>query len=77
MNLEEKKIGFALTGSFCTFKKTIEQIEKLKEISNIEIFPIMSFNSYKLDTKFGKAKDFIREIEEKKGKKIINTIPDA
>ena len=28
MNLEEKKIGFALTGSFCTFKKTIEKIKK-------------------------------------------------
>mgnify|MGYP001114190114 FL=1 len=49
MNLEGKKIGFALTGSFCTFKKTIEQIEKLKEINNIDIFPIMSFNSYNLD----------------------------
>ena len=29
MILEGKKIGFALTGSFCTFKKTIPQIAKL------------------------------------------------
>ena len=77
MNLEEKKIGFALTGSFCTFKKTIEQIEKLKEISNIEIFPIMSFNSYKLDTKFGKAKDFINQLETLTNNKVIHTIQDA
>ena len=31
MILEGKKIGFALTGSFCTFKKTIPQIAKLIE----------------------------------------------
>ena len=29
-----------------------------------DILPIMSFNSYNLDTKFGKAEDFINEIEE-------------
>ena len=77
MNLEGKKIGFALTGSFCTFKKTIEQIEKLKEINNIDIFPIMSFNSYNLDTKFGKAEDFIKQLEELTNNKIIHTIQDS
>ena len=42
-----------------------------------EIIPIMSFNSYNLDTKFGKADDFINEIEEISGNKIIHTIKDA
>ena len=42
-----------------------------------EIIPIMSYNSYFLDTKFGKAKDFIEEIEDITGKKIIYTIEDA
>ena len=42
-----------------------------------EIIPVMSFNSYQLDTKFGKAKDFIYKIEEMTGKEIIHTIPDA
>ena len=60
MELKGIKIGFALTGSFCTFKKVIP---KMKELINqgAEIIPIMSFNSYNLDTKFGKAKDFIKE----------------
>ena len=31
MLLTGKKIGFALTGSFCTFEKTIPQISKLIE----------------------------------------------
>ena len=42
-----------------------------------EIIPIMSFNSYQLDTKFGKAQDFIKEIEDITGKEIIHTIQGA
>ena len=76
MEVINKKIGFVLTGSFCTFKKTIPQIKKLKNLG-ADIIPIMSFNSYNLDTKFGKAKDFIKEIEEICGKEIIHTIQDA
>ena len=76
MEVKSKKIGFVLTGSFCTFKKTIPQIKKLKNLG-ADIIPIMSFNSYNLDTKFGKAKDFIKEIEEICEKEIIHTIQDA
>ena len=77
LNLEGKKIGFVFTGSFCTFKKTIEQIKKLIEIKDINITPIMSFNSYNLDSKFGKAEDFKNELENLTGNNIIHTIPDA
>lgn len=76
MEVKNKKIGFVLTGSFCTFSKTIP---KMKELINkgAEIIPVMSYNSYSMDTKFGKAKDFIEQIEEITGKKIIHTIQDA
>ena len=76
MELKGIKIGFALTGSFCTFKKVIP---KMKELINqgAEIIPIMSFNSYNLDTKFGKAEDFRNEIEHITGNKIIHTIQEA
>lgn len=77
MKLENKKIGFAFTGSFCTFEKTIQEIEKLLKIEGIEIFPIMSFNSYNLDSKFGDAKTFIKKIEELTNNNIIHTIPAA
>ena len=63
MELKGKKIGFVLTGSFCTFNKTIEKIKELVKLE-AKIIPIMSFNSYNTDTKFGKAKDFIDEIEQ-------------
>lgn len=77
MNLEGKNIGFAFTGSFCTFRKTINEMKKISEIKDISIFPIMSFNSFNLDTKFGKASDFEKEIEEITKNKIIHTIVDA
>lgn len=76
MELEGIHIGFVLTGSFCTFQKTIPKIKELKE-QGADILPIMSFHSYHLDTKFGKAKDFIQEIEEITQKKLIHTIQEA
>ena len=76
MEVKNKKVGFVLTGSFCTFSKTIPQMKKLKKLG-AEILPIMSFNSYELDTKFGKAEDFIKEIEGICEKNIIHTIQDA
>ena len=76
MELKGKKIGFVLTGSFCTLKKTINKMKDLIKLE-ADIIPVMSFNSYNLDTKFGKAKDFIKQIEELTNKKIIHTIIDA
>lgn len=76
LKLEGKNVGFSLTGSFCTFKNTIPQIKKIVE-QGATVIPIMSFNSYQLNTKFGEAKEFIKEIEEITGKEIIHTIQDA
>ena len=44
---------------------------------NADIIPIMSYKAYNLDTKYGKAKEYINEIEELTGKKIISSIKDA
>lgn len=76
MEVKNKKIGFVLTGSFCTFSKTIPKMKELID-RGAEIIPVMSYNSYSLDTKFGKAQDFIDQIENITGKKIIHTIQDA
>ena len=76
MTLEGKNIGYVFTGSFCTFRKSIEELKNIiKQKANV--IPIMSFNSYNEDTKFGKAQDFIKEIEDITGNKIIHTIQDA
>ena len=71
-----KKIAFALTGSFCTFAKTIEQMELLVK-SGAEIIPIMSANAYSTDTRFGKAGEFHEQIKQICGREIIHTIEGA
>ena len=76
MEIRGKKIGFVLTGSFCTFQKVIPKIKDLVS-KETEVIPIMSYNAYNLDTKFGNAKDFIDEIEKITGKEIIHTIQGA
>lgn len=77
LKLEGKKIGFALTGSFCTFKKVLEELRKIKK-EKAEILPIISFNSYNLDTKFGDAEDYIKELKDiSENEEIIHTIQGA
>ena len=76
MKLKDKKVGFVLTGSFCTFEKTKEQIKNIIK-EGADVLPIMSDHAYELDTKFGDAKKHIEEIEKMTGKKIIHTLQEA
>ena len=76
MDIKNKKIGYIFTGSFCTFSKSIPIIKELKKLG-ADIIPIMSYNSYESDTKFGTSSSIIKEIEEITNKKIIHTIPGA
>lgn len=69
-------IGFALCGSFCTFSKVIDVLSSLNDAGH-NCIPIMSFNAYKTDTRFGKADDFKTKIEDICGNKIISTITGA
>lgn len=74
--MDKLKVGFALTGSFCTFEKAICQIEHFVS-QGADVLPIMSFNAYDVDTRFGEAETFRRKIESITGNKIIATIKDA
>lgn len=69
-------IGYALCGSFCTFSASLSALSELKKSYN-DILPIMSFNAYNTDTRFGKSKEWIEKIENICGKKVIHTITDA
>ena len=72
MELKNKKIGLALTGSYCTFSTVIPYIKELIN-KGADVIPIMSFNAYNIDTRFGKSADFITEIEKITSNKVINT----
>ena len=76
LKLEGKKVGFAMCGSFCTFSRCFETLEQLAGLG-CELIPIMSFNAYSIDTRFGEAKAHIKRLEEMCGREIIHTIEGA
>lgn len=76
MELEGKTIGFAMTGSFCTFSKVIVQIQTLVD-AGANVIPIMSENVYQTDTRFGTAEEFKNQVHTITGNHIIHTIPEA
>lgn len=76
VTLENKKIGFCITGSFCTFEKAFNAAEKLV-LQGAQVIPIMSFNAYKLDTRFGKGDENLKRFENICGREAICTIEAA
>lgn len=76
MELKDKVIGFALTGSFCTFKSVIEALSTLVS-TGARVIPIMSPTAYSTDTRFGDCKDINSQIEQICSHKILTTIKDT
>lgn len=74
--MEKIKIGFALTGSFCTFSDVLPVVKTLVE-TGYDVTPIFSEFSYATDTRFGRAADFVREFEMLCDHEAIHTIVDA
>ena len=70
------RVGCAMTGSFCTFKRAFQVWRTLKD-AGAELTPIMSFNAASLDTRFYEAAEARRGFGEICGKPIIRTIPQA
>lgn len=76
MELAGKRIGFAVTGSFCTFEQILPVVEQLEK-TGADVTPILSFNSANLDTRFFKAEDFKRILKKITGKDIIDDLQRA
>ena len=74
--MSDMTIGFAITGSFCTFKAVFPQMNLLVE-HGYRVLPIMSENAYATDTRFGRAADWAAQAEEICGEKVIHTIAQA
>ncbi|MDO4945559.1 MAG: dipicolinate synthase subunit B [Ruminococcus sp.] len=76
MSLEGVKIGFGLSGSFCTFDKAFEAAQSLAD-KGAELIPVMSFNAASLSTRFGTAEENIRKLEDIAKRRVIKTIEEA
>ena len=76
MKLEIKRIGVAMTGSFCTFAKAIKGIKILVE-EGAKVQTIFSDSAQTINSRFGRAKDFIHEVTEITGQEPMLTIEQA
>lgn len=76
MELAGKRIGFAITGSFCTYRQIMPVIESLAK-AGVQVWPILSFNAAKLDTRFFKADEFKKFLTETTGNEIIDDMVKA
>ena len=75
--LAGKKIGVALTGSFCTMKKVLQVIEQLIKEEGAIVYPIISENVQNLDTKFGASAEWRQTLTELGCEPPILSIPEA
>ncbi len=73
MEMTGKRIGFALTGSFCTFAKVLPQVQALVE-AGAQVFPIASRAVAETDTRFGRAEDFLHALADMTGREPLSTL---
>ncbi len=76
MSVRGIRIGFAVTGSYCTLENILPHIKSLVD-EGAKVIPIMSPAVYNNDTRFGKAEYWKKTIEEICSEKIISTIVEA
>ena len=74
--MEKITAGYAMTGSFCTFDKSIREMSRLIGMG-YDILPLMSENAYSTSTRFGKARDIITKVEDITGKSVIHSVSSA
>ncbi len=68
-------IGFAMSGSFCTFSAVFPVMETLAKEYNL--IPILSGAVRATDSRFGTADEFLRRAEEICKNKALRTIAEA
>ena len=74
--MKKTSIGFAMTGSFCTFERVLRQMEALVR-RGYEVLPVLSFNAGMLDTRFMTAEHLRARIVEITGNEPIDTLAGA
>ncbi len=76
LSLENKTVGFAVCGSFCTHARAMEALERVKARFE-RVVPIVSEVTAGTDTRFGKAHDLMREMERICDCRVISTVEGA
>ncbi len=70
------RIGYAMTGSFCTFSRSFAQAELLRTMG-AELIPIMSHSATTVSTRFGTAEENTAQLSEICGRDVMTSIAEA
>lgn len=73
MRLEGKRIGFALTGSLCTVEVVLKEMERIIEEGAL-VWPILSNVVSTVDSKYGKASEWVERVRRITGQDPLTTI---
>ncbi|WP_445488172.1 dipicolinate synthase subunit B [Niallia sp. 03133] len=76
MSLKDKRIGFGISASHCTYAEVFPQIENLVSLG-ADVVPVVTGNVQHTDTRFGKGFEWISKIEELTGNEAIDSIVKA
>ncbi|MBX6394308.1 MAG: dipicolinate synthase subunit B [Alicyclobacillaceae bacterium] len=76
MDLQGKTIGFAVTGSHCTYDEIVPQLERMVR-TGARVVPIVSQTVQSTDTRFWESSAWLAKIEEVTGEKVIRSIVEA
>lgn len=71
--MDTPTIGFAMCGSFCTFRKILEVLEELKK-TYPNIIPIFSETVSETDNRFGTSVQFRSRAEAICGRSVLSTL---
>ena len=76
MEVRGKKIGIAMSGSFCTFDKIFGEMEHLAE-EGAEIYPILSDAAQQITSRFGTPEEYKKRVESIAGREPVMSIEGA
>ncbi|MDO7905777.1 dipicolinate synthase subunit B [Paenibacillus sp. JX-17] len=76
MNWQGKTVGYAITGSHCTFEEVMPVIKRFVD-EGAKVIPIISNSVLTTNTRFGAAQDWQKQLKDITGNDIISTIVEA
>nr|WP_325184605.1 dipicolinate synthase subunit B [uncultured Oscillibacter sp.] len=74
--MRTERVGFAVSGSFCTHEKVLKALEGLTAVYET-VIPIVSEISAFTDTRFGNSEDLLERLEDLTGQEVLCDIPSV
>ncbi len=74
--MRTERVGFAVSGSFCTHEQALKALQQLTAVYET-VIPIVSETSAFTDTRFGTSEDLLERLEDLTGQEVLCDIPSV